>query len=371
MIRSAMRATLGLFTTVLVGALAAGASAQDSAVSSTPTPTPSTGLYIGGGAGVNFQDENRFRGGGADSNTTYDNGFVGLLSLGYGLGNGMRVELEPGWRVNGVHEAGGVSGGGHTNVGSLMVNGLYDFNTPRLNGWVPHLGAGVGVARVGNASYSSDTPSVSGNDTVPAFQAIAGVDYPVTQQLRLGIDYRYFVAHDTGFHNDVTGAPVKGGDFNDNAVLLTFRWQFGAAPAHATPAAYMPPAPPAAPPAAPAAPPPPVARNFTVYFDLDRATLTEAGRAVVRAAAANAKQGEVTHIDVTGYTDTTGSARHNQGLSERRAATVRAALIADGLAPDQIVTRGRGESDLAVPTANGVNEPRNRRVVIVEQGPGT
>jgi OmpA-OmpF porin, OOP family len=364
------RATLGLFTTALVGALAVSASAQNSAVSSTTTDlyTPSTGLYLGGGAGVQFQEPNRFRGGDADNNTNYNTGYVGLLNLGYGLGNGFRAEFEPGWHYNSVHEVGGVSGSGHTDAISLMVNGLYDFYIPALNGLTPHLGVGVGAARVHSNSNSSTSVPVSGNDWVPAFQGIAGVDYPIMPQLRLGLDYRYFIAHDTDFHNGITGATVKGGDFNDHEILVTLRWQFGA---RAQPAVYVPPAPVAAPPAAAAAPPPPVARNYTVYFDLDKATLTETGRQVVAAAAANFKQGQVAHIDVTGHTDTTGSARHNQGLSERRAATVRAELIRDGVAPDQIVTRGLGESDLAVPTAAGVNEPRNRRVVIVEQSPGT
>lgn len=364
MIRSTTRAALGLFSTALMGALATGAWAQNAATSSAPT----TGLYIGGGAGVNFQETNRFRGGGADNNTNYDPGFVGLLSLGYGLGNGVRFELEPGYRDNGVHEVGGVGGSGGTNAISLMANALYDFYVPALQGWSPHLGVGVGAARVHTNSSSSTTPGVSGNDYVPAFQGIAGIDYPVTPQLRLGVDYHYFVAHDTDFHNNATGATVKGGDFNDHEFLVSFRWQF-AAPVQ--PAAYMPPAPPAAPPAAPAAPPPPAKRSYTVYFDLNKATLTEAGRAVVSAAAANFKQGQVTHIDVTGYTDTTGTARYNQGLSERRAATVRAELINDGVSPDQIITNGVGKTELAVPTADHVNEPRNRRAVIIEQGPGT
>ncbi len=364
MVRSTTRAAVGLFTTALLAALASGAYAQDGAMSS----TPSTGFYIGGGAGVNFQEENRFRGGGADNNTNYDPGFVGLLSLGYGMGNGMRFEIEPGYRDNGAHEVGGVTGSGGTNAESLMINALYDFNVPALHGLTPHLGVGVGAARVHTNSSSSSTVAVSGDDYVPAFQGIAGVDYPVAPQLRLGLDYHYFVAHDTDFHSNATGATVKGGDFNDHEFLVTFRWQFGAPAPRPQPAAYMPPA---APPAAPAAPPPPPKRSFTVYFDLDKATLTEAGRAVVDAAAANYKQGQVTHINVTGYTDTTGTPRHNQGLSERRAATVRAKLISDGVPSDQIVTHGRGESDLAVPTADNVNEPRNRRAVIIEQAPGT
>ncbi len=366
MIRSTIRAGIGLFTTTAALALlAAGAAAQDGSA-----PGPSTGFYIGGGAGANFQEENRFRGGGGDSNTTYGPGFVGLLNFGYGLGNGVRLELEPAWRHNDADVIGGVGGRGGTDAGSLMVNGLYDFNVPMLHGWQPHIGAGVGVARVHNHTSSTDTPVVDGNDTEPAFQAIAGVDYPVTPALKLGLDYRYFLAHDTSFHVAGTGASVTGGDFNDHSILVTFRYQFGAAPApHPEPAAAM--APPPAPPAAPAMPPPPVMHDFTVYFDLDRATLTEAGRAVVRAAASNAKHDQITRINATGYTDTTGSQRHNQRLSEQRAASVRAELIADGVPPDEIVTSGKGESDLAVPTAAGVNEPRNRRVVIVEQAPGS
>jgi OmpA-OmpF porin, OOP family len=123
----------------------------------------------------------------------------------------------------------------------------------------------------------------------------------------------------------------------------------------------------AAPPAA-AAPPP--ARQFTVYFDFDKATLTPAGRDVIKQAVAAAQQGSIAHVSVTGHTDTVGSAEHNQRLSERRANAVRQALIAGGVPANQITARGVGKTELAVPTAEGVNEPRNRRAVIMEGGPG-
>ena len=57
--------------------------------------------------------------------------------------------------------------------------------------------------------------------------------------------------------------------------------------------------------------------------------------------------------------------RCNDALALRRAETVRAMLIARGVAPENIVAVGRGKRELLVPTADGVAEPRNRRVEIV------
>jgi OmpA-OmpF porin, OOP family len=122
--------------------------------------------------------------------------------------------------------------------------------------------------------------------------------------------------------------------------------------------------------APPPAAPPPAAREFTVYFDFNKATLKPEARTIVQQAAAAAKQGQMPHIGVTGHTDTVGSANYNQSLSERRADAVRKQLIADGVSADEITAKGVGKTELAVPTADGVKEPRNRRAVITEGGPG-
>ena len=55
----------------------------------------------------------------------------------------------------------------------------------------------------------------------------------------------------------------------------------------------------------------------------------------------------------------------NDALARQRAETVRAALIARGARAENIVAIGRGKRELLVPTADGVAEPRNRRVEIV------
>jgi outer membrane protein OmpA-like peptidoglycan-associated protein len=70
-------------------------------------------------------------------------------------------------------------------------------------------------------------------------------------------------------------------------------------------------------------------------------------------------------IQVTGYTDLTGSAGYNQRLSERRANAVANALAGMGVARNDMVVTGRGMNDPRVPTPLGVREPQNRRVEIM------
>ena len=71
------------------------------------------------------------------------------------------------------------------------------------------------------------------------------------------------------------------------------------------------------------------------------------------------------HIQVNGYTDTSGTKTYNMALSRRRADAVRGALLGDGVASDRIATAGYGEQNLRVPTPDGVKEPQNRRAEIL------
>jgi len=76
-------------------------------------------------------------------------------------------------------------------------------------------------------------------------------------------------------------------------------------------------------------------------------------------------------IALTGHTDTTGSEKHNSGLGDRRAASAKGALEAalakqgvDAAKLEGITATSQGEASLAVPTADEIAEPRNRRVEI-------
>jgi outer membrane protein OmpA-like peptidoglycan-associated protein len=55
----------------------------------------------------------------------------------------------------------------------------------------------------------------------------------------------------------------------------------------------------------------------------------------------------------------------NDALSMRRAQGISQLLVGRGFPADHIEAMGRGEREPAVPTADEVDEPRNRRVVIV------
>ncbi len=101
-----------------------------------------------------------------------------------------------------------------------------------------------------------------------------------------------------------------------------------------------------------------------MFFDWDRAELTPRARQVVAEAAKATTRVQVTRIEVNGYTDTSGTARYNQGLSVRRAEAVANELARAGVPRGSISIQGLGQTRLLVPTANGVREPQNRRVEI-------
>jgi hypothetical protein len=110
--------------------------------------------------------------------------------------------------------------------------------------------------------------------------------------------------------------------------------------------------------------------HYRVFFALGQSKVPEEARATIAQAAQDYQQGGKPRIDVTGHTDTTGSAAANLKLSERRAEAVAAELVRNGVPATDIVTVGKGEEDLLVPTADGVREARNRRVeVVVPQAP--
>jgi OOP family OmpA-OmpF porin len=69
-------------------------------------------------------------------------------------------------------------------------------------------------------------------------------------------------------------------------------------------------------------------------------------------------------IRIDGYTDLAGTQKYNIALSKRRADAVRTELAKDGVANSAVAEAWHGKENPAVPTPDGVREPRNRRVTL-------
>ena len=109
---------------------------------------------------------------------------------------------------------------------------------------------------------------------------------------------------------------------------------------------------------------PPAPQRFTLYFRFESDELTAESRSMVREILQSIKDHPVPELLVVGHTDTTGTPAANYGLGRKRAEMVRLFLISAGLDGSAIAVASHGESDLLVPTADDVFEPRNRRVDI-------
>ena len=71
-----------------------------------------------------------------------------------------------------------------------------------------------------------------------------------------------------------------------------------------------------------------------------------------------------TRMTVAGYTDSTGAEDYNQKLSERRAESVKNALVGEGVNPGRITTVGYGESKPVADNGTEAGRQLNRRVTI-------
>ena len=117
-------------------------------------------------------------------------------------------------------------------------------------------------------------------------------------------------------------------------------------------------------PAATSVRPAPLPKAFVVFFGFDSIDLGTDGGDAVGAMVEAAKAGETVHLMVSGHADRAGPGPYNAALSLRRAAAVRDALIATGIAAERIAINAYGETRPRVSTPDGMREPRNRRVEV-------
>lgn len=329
---------------------------------------PFRGVYLGAGAGYNLPHDVDVRssvGGSPRASLRTEGGLAGLGSIGYGFGNGLRLELEGNYRgvnTNGLGGGVNAAGSGSLNTYGAMVNALFDMDVG--SAWIyPYVGIGVGYAwtKASGNVFNTGVASLAMNDTKGrlAGQVIAGLSFPMpgVPGLSLTTEYRFFGAFgDATFNTTAQPGSARGtttiqDQYNHN-FLVGVRYAFGVTPPPGGPAAAATPAPAAA-------------RSYLVFFDWDKATLTDRARAIVKEAADASTRVSYTRIEVNGYADTSGRTQYNQGLSVRRAQAVAGELVRLGVPRQAISIQGFGDTKLLVPTGPNTREPQNRRVEII------
>lgn len=104
-------------------------------------------------------------------------------------------------------------------------------------------------------------------------------------------------------------------------------------------------------------------RSYLLYFVEGSTDLTPESAPIL--AALRKDVTAASEVQITGHTDTVGSAESNDALSRDRAAEIRAALVKQGLPVASARVTGRGERELRIRTGDGVSEAGNRRVEVI------
>jgi len=372
--------------------------ASAAAIAAVPAQAREGQVYIGVNGGVSFEDQvtidiDNNRTDGLLDNAAFADTELGIdadVVIGYDFGP-LRIEAEGGYKTAGYDSLTVVSstilpGGITVPVGTVvqneedlriwsgMLNGLVEFG--KDDGFQIFAGGGVGFANLSLPVEVAGVGTVIDDDTTDfAWQLLAGARVALSDNVDLGVKYRYFVADDFGLEA-ANGRSIVA-DYSAHSVLASLTYNFGgraepapviAQPAPPPPVVIAPPPRPTPPPM----PPKPVCNTgpFIVFFDFDKSDVTpEASNILSNAVTAYANCGTA-RVMLAGHTDTSGSARYNLGLAERRNMAVRSYMTGRGVPASQIGGEAFGETQPRVPTADGVREAQNRRVEVT-YGPGS
>ncbi|WP_285430237.1 OmpA family protein [Pseudomonas sp. fls2-241-R2A-110] len=99
-----------------------------------------------------------------------------------------------------------------------------------------------------------------------------------------------------------------------------------------------------------------------VLFAFNQSELTPTARSELDALMSKLQGADVVSIKVIGHTDSVGSDTYNQALSERRASSVAAYLLSQGLDPNKLTSEGKGKSQPVADNGTDEGRAKNRRV---------
>jgi outer membrane protein OmpA-like peptidoglycan-associated protein len=102
-----------------------------------------------------------------------------------------------------------------------------------------------------------------------------------------------------------------------------------------------------------------------IYFKVDKSNLAPGAALNLSRLADFLRKHPDQKVIIEGHTDSTGSAGYNMQLSQQRANSVKEMLVANGVNPDQITTKGYGESFPVASNTSTAGRQQNRRVDVV------
>ena len=106
-----------------------------------------------------------------------------------------------------------------------------------------------------------------------------------------------------------------------------------------------------------------------VLFDTGRANLKPGAASNLNRLVAFLNQYPDRTVRIEGYTDSVGGEDYNQGLSERRADSVKSYLAGEGIGSIRLSASGKGESDPVASNDSAAGRQQNRRVEVIISNP--
>ena len=194
-------------------------------------PAFAAGGYVGLEGGAVWLSESSFTVLGENiGDLKFDTGWSIGAVAGYDFGT-WRLEGELAYRSSGAKEftdafgAGSSSLDGDVTSTAIMVNAFYDFKTLSPSVY-PYIGVGIGGANVSADVKEAGLQVLDDSDFVFAYQFVAGVAFPVSKQLTIDLNYRYFATTDPTF--EISGLPGVTGDaeYASHNAFLGLRYNF-------------------------------------------------------------------------------------------------------------------------------------------------
>ena len=181
-----------------------------------------SGNYIAFGLGITETDDTSFQVAPGTIDTEFDDDWNYSAAYGWKRGS-YRFEGElvvgeddvSSHTLNGGAPLDGPTGG--INMAGILANGYYDFST--ASALTPYVGAGLGLAMIEAEGFGVDAiPDVlDDDDTVIAYQIMAGIGYDLSDRTSLFAEYRYFGTESADVTTSVsTGSVDTELDFSSN-----------------------------------------------------------------------------------------------------------------------------------------------------------